>query len=165
MNHESNPGLYRRYDLRCEPAVSAWHRKPTFSRFCKWPRLRDKSALKDLASFAQYGLNPQDLRDVAKWEEITRAEEWETDTAFGLQDSELVEATERRFVHRVTRCRYAELWREQGRPDIGYQVHCRCDAAWWDRPPWNPNVRFEQPKTLMQGDDCCLFVQYLPDSQ
>jgi hypothetical protein len=30
---------------------------------------------------------------------------------------------------------------------------------------WNPNVRFEQPQALMQGDDCCLFVQYLPDTE
>ncbi len=124
---------------------------------------RQDRALQDLESFARHGLKPLDLRDVAKWEEITRAEDWETDSAFGLQDSELVEATERRYVHRLNRCRYAELWQEQGRPDIGYQIHCRCDAAWWDRPAWNPNVRFEQPKTLMQGDECCLFVQYLRD--
>ena len=26
-------------------------------------------------------------------------------------------------------------------------------------------MRFEQPKTLMQADDCCLFVQYLPDAE
>jgi hypothetical protein len=125
---------------------------------------REERAREDRASFAEHGLNPADLRDVAKWEAITRAEDWENDSAFGLQDSELVEATERRYVHRVTRCCYAELWHEHGRPDIGYQIHCRCDAAWWDRPAWNPNVRFEQPQTLMQGDDSCLFVQYLPDN-
>jgi hypothetical protein len=78
--------------------------------------------------------------------EITRAEDWEDDPAYGLQDSELVEATERRYVHRITRCRYAELWQEQGRPDIGYQIHCRCDVAWWDQPAWNSHVRFEQPR-------------------
>ena len=27
---------------------------------------------------------------------------------------------------------------------------------------WRPQVRFEQPKTLMQGDEYCLFIQYLP---
>lgn len=125
---------------------------------------RQERALEDLESFARHGLNPQDLRDVAKWEEITREEDWENDPAFGLQDSELVEATERRYVHRITCCRYAELWQELGRPDIGYQIHCRCDAAWWDRPAWSQEVRFEQPKTLMQGDECCLFIQYLPDA-
>ncbi|HSD83479.1 MAG TPA: L-2-amino-thiazoline-4-carboxylic acid hydrolase, partial [Anaerolineae bacterium] len=125
---------------------------------------REERAEEDRASFAGHGLNPADLRDVAQWEALTRTEEWEHDSAFGLQDTELVEATERRYVHRVTRCRYAELWREHGHPDIGYQVHCRCDAAWWDHPAWNPNVRFEQPQTLMQGAAYCLFVQYLPDA-
>ena len=48
-------------------------------------------------------------------------------------------------------------------PEIGYQIHCHTDQAWWDRPAWNPQVRFEQPKTLMQGDEYCLFVQYLPE--
>jgi hypothetical protein len=126
---------------------------------------RQERAQEDLESFARHALNPQDLRDVAKWEEITRAEDWENDPAYGLQDIELVEATKSRYVHRVTRCRYAELWREHGRPDIGYQIHCRCDVAWWDQPAWNPNVRFEQPKTLMRGADCCLFVQYLPEAE
>ena len=126
---------------------------------------REERATEDRASLTGHGLNPEDLRDVAKWVEITRAEDWENDPAFGLQDSELVEAAEHRYVHRITRCRYAELWQEQGRPDIGYQIHCRCDAAWWDQPAWNHNVRFEQPQTLMQGDDCCLFVQYLPAAE
>jgi len=124
---------------------------------------RETREKEDLASFAKHGLNPEDLRDVAKWNEITSEEDWEHNPAFGLQDVETVEATERRYVTKVTRCRYAELWREHGRSDIGYQIHCRCDIAWWDRPAWNPKVRFQQPKTIMQGDDCCLFIQYLPD--
>jgi hypothetical protein len=126
---------------------------------------RESREKDDRGSFAEHGLNPEDLRDVAKWNEITRKEDWEDDPAFGLQDVETVEATERRYVTKVTRCRYAELWREHGRSDIGYQIHCRCDTAWWDRPVWNPKVRFKQPKTLMQGDDCCLFVQCLPDDE
>jgi hypothetical protein len=34
--------------------------------------------------------------------------------------------------------------------------------AWWNRPAWNSEVQFEQPKTLMQGDDYRLFIQSLP---
>jgi len=121
-------------------------------------------AKEDLESFATHGLDPTDLHAAAKWIEVTREEDWESDPAFGLQDFAIVEATRQRLVMKVTRCRYAELWREHGRTDIGYQIHCRCDAAWWDRPAWNSKVRFEQPKTLMRGDDSCLFVQYLPDN-
>jgi hypothetical protein len=125
---------------------------------------REARAKDDLESFATHRLDPTDLRAAAKWIEITREEDWESDPAFGLQDFAIVEATRQRLVMKVTRCRYAELWQEHGRPDIGYQIHCRCDAAGWDQPAWNPSVRFEQPKTLMRGDDGCLFVQYRPDS-
>jgi hypothetical protein len=126
---------------------------------------RPLRAKEDLESFASYGLDANDLRDVAKWDELLRQEDWENNPAYGLQDFELVEARKDRYVHKVTRCLYADLWKAHDHPDIGYQIHCRTDVAWWDRPAWNPKVRFEQPKTLMQGDDCCLFIQYLPDDE
>ena len=126
---------------------------------------RETRRKEDVASYAKYGLNPADLRDAAKWYELLREEDWENNPVYGLQDFELVEATECRYVHKVTRCLYADLWKERSRPDIGYQIHCRTDIAWWDRPAWNSKIRFEQPKTLMQGDDNCLFIQYLPGDE
>ena len=116
----------------------------------------------ELESFAQYGLDPTNLSDAAKWDELLRQADWQDNPVYGLQDFELVETAARRYVHKVTRCRYAELWKSHGHPEIGYQIHCHTDLAWWDRPAWNSKVRFEQPKTLMQGDDYCLFIQYLP---
>jgi len=126
---------------------------------------REKRREDDLASFVQYGLDPEDLRDAAKWDGLLHEEDWENNSVYGLQNFELVEATEFRYVHKVTYCLYAELWKKHGRPDIGYQIHCRTDMAWWDRPAWNSKVRFEQPKTLMQGDDYCLFIQSLPSNE
>jgi hypothetical protein len=124
---------------------------------------RDERRVEDLESFRQHNLDPKDLRDAARWNELTREEDWENNSVYGLQDFELVEATRNRYVHKVTRCYYAELWKNHARTDIGYQIHCRTDMAWWDRPAWNPEVRFEQPKTIMQGDEYCLFIQYLPE--
>jgi hypothetical protein len=119
----------------------------------------------DLASLKEYGLSPNDLRDVSKWYDIWREKDWENNPAYGLQEFELVEATQYRYAHKVTSCYYAELWKKFGRPDIGYQIHCRTDKAWWNHPAWNPKVQFEQPKTLMQDDDYCLFVQSLSDKE
>ena len=119
----------------------------------------------DLASFAKYNLDPSDLRDAAKWDGILREEDWENNPVYGLQEFELVEASQYRYAHKVTYCYYAELWRKHGRPDIGYQIHCHTDIAWWNHPAWNPEVVFEQPKTLMQGDDFCLFIQSLPSKE
>jgi len=124
---------------------------------------REAREKEEREAFVKHGLKPENLRDVAKLNEITQEEDWEHDPAFGLQDIETVEATEHRYVLKVIRCRYAELWREHGHPDIGYQMHCRTDIPFWDHPVWNPKVRFKRPKTLMQGDDCCLFIQYLPN--
>jgi L-2-amino-thiazoline-4-carboxylic acid hydrolase len=124
-------------------------------------RTRPARREEDLESFAYYNLDPNDLRDAAKWDEVLRQEDWEGNPAYGLQEFELVEATERRYVHKVTACHYAELWKAHGRADIGYQIHCHTDVAWWDKPAWNPEVRFEQPKTIMQGDEYCLFTQYI----
>jgi hypothetical protein len=117
----------------------------------------------DLASIAHYQLDPGDLSDVARWVDQTWEDEWEDNPAYGLQEFETVEASQRRYAFKVTRCRYAELWTAQGHPEIGYQIHCHTDQLWWDHPAWNSRVRFEQPKTLMQGDDYCLFIQYLPE--
>lgn len=126
---------------------------------------REARREEDLAVFAQHGLDPNDLRDAARLDERLREEEWENNTVYGLQEFEVVEATRSRYVHHVKRCEYAEMWKQQGKPEIGYQIHCRTDKAWWDRPAWNPEVRFEQPKTIMQGDECCVFIQYLPEKR
>jgi hypothetical protein len=122
---------------------------------------RDERRQEDLALFAKFGLDPGDLRDAASLDDLLREADWESNPVYGLQSFELVEATPNRYVHKVTRCYYAELWKACGKPDIGYHIHCQTDQAWWDRPAWNPDVRFEQPKTLMRGDDCCVFIQYL----
>ncbi len=126
---------------------------------------RETRRAEALASFAQFNLDPTDLRDAARWDELTREEDWENNSVYGLQHFELVEATKLRYVHKVTLCYYADLWKNHTRADIGYQIHCRTDFAWWDRPAWNSAVRFEQPKTIMQGDDYCLFIQSLPDHE
>lgn len=114
-------------------------------------------------SFERHGLNPADMRDVAKWYQVSAEEGWENDPNFGLWEMEIAEATERRCALKITRCLHAQFWRELGHAEIGYQIQCRCDFAWFDRPAWNPAVRFKCPATLMRGDDYCLLVQYLSD--
>lgn len=123
----------------------------------------EERRLEDLESFKEHHLDPADLRDMAAWYTLLDEENWETESLYGLQERELVESTSTRFVQKVTRCYLSELWTKHGLPDIGYQIHCRTDAAWWDQPAWNPAIRFEQPQTLMQGDDHCLFVQTIPE--
>lgn len=127
-------------------------------------RTRETRRAEDLASFQQHNLDPENLADFGKWRELTDGEDWRNNPLFGLQDREQVESSPNRYVHKVTRCVYADLWKAQGLPEIGYQLHCVTDAAWWDRPARNPKIRFEHPQTLMQGADSCVFIQYIPQN-
>ena len=123
---------------------------------------REERRKDDLESFKKHGLDPADLSQMAIWYKLLDEENRETDSLYGLQDREIIESTPTRYVEKVTRCYLAELWKRHGLPEIGYQIHCRTDAAWWDRPAWNSEIRFEQPQTLMQGHDSCIFIQYIP---
>lgn len=125
---------------------------------------RETRRAEDLASFSQHQLDPENLADVAKWYALTNQEDWRNNPLFGLQEHEVVESSPHRYIHKVTRCYYADLWRAHDLAAIGYQIHCATDAAWWDHPAWNANVRFEQPKTLMQGAESCVFIQYIPEN-
>jgi hypothetical protein len=125
---------------------------------------RETRCAEDLSSLHQYKLDPENLSDIAQWYELVDQEDWQNNPTFGLQDRELVECSRFRYVHRVTRCYYADLWKKHGRQDIGYQIHCATDTAWWDLPDWNPKVRFTQTQTLMQGADSCIFIQYIPNN-
>lgn len=125
---------------------------------------REERKDEDLESLTEKGFDPKDMRDIAQWY-ILLNEDWKTNPNFGLQQWEIVKSLESRCVVKVSQCLYAEYWKECGHPDIGYQIHCRPDILWMDRPAWNQKVRFEHPKTLMQGDDCCLFIQYLPEKE
>jgi hypothetical protein len=61
----------------------------------------------------------------------------------------------------VTRCLYAEKYRELGAEDIGFLFSCARDAAWMEG--FNPNVRMERSRTIMQGDTRCDFCYELTD--
>ena len=52
-----------------------------------------------------------------------------------------------------TRCPYANLYRALGGEDWGFQLFCAADAELVEQ--FNPNIKFERTKTLMEGDDCC----------
>jgi hypothetical protein len=41
---------------------------------------RETRRAEDLASFAQYNLDPTDLRDAAQWDILLREEDWENNS-------------------------------------------------------------------------------------
>ncbi len=55
----------------------------------------------------------------------------------------------------VTRCRYAEMYREMGIPELGAILSCNRDGALIEG--FNPEVTFQRTQTLMSGAGHCDF--------
>lgn len=55
----------------------------------------------------------------------------------------------------VTRCRYAEMYRSLGVPEIGALLSCNRDGSLMEG--FNPDVEFTRTQTLMQGASHCDF--------
>jgi hypothetical protein len=67
-------------------------------------------------------------------------------------DTKVLENTEETRTYKMTKCLWANAFRESGAADIGYAIYCQSDYA----IARHDNEKLERNKTLMQGDDCCL---------
>ncbi len=68
---------------------------------------------------------------------------------------EVVEERERIFAFNVTRCRYAEMYRDLGIPQLGPILSCARDFALIEG--FNPSIRLSRTQTLMEGAPFCDF--------
>lgn len=67
---------------------------------------------------------------------------------------EIVTDTDDTFELNVTECVIASVFRESGLGgDIGHAAVCNMDYYW--PPAFNPLIKMERSKTLMEGDDHC----------
>lgn len=79
-------------------------------------------------------------------------EPWTRDDAMRI---DVQEQTDERLVFDVTRCRYAEMYRALGIPELGAVLSCNRDAALIEG--FNPDVTLERTETIMQGAARCDF--------
>jgi hypothetical protein len=68
---------------------------------------------------------------------------------------EVLEEGETIFAFNVTRCRYAEMYRELGIPQLGPILSCMRDFALIEG--FNPSIRLTRTQTLMEGAPYCDF--------
>ena len=68
---------------------------------------------------------------------------------------QVLEESRDRFDFNVTRCRYAELYKEWGLSDLGFQLQCSRDHAMLQG--FNGEFELERAQTIMQGASCCDF--------
>jgi hypothetical protein len=73
----------------------------------------------------------------------------------GSLDIEMVAADTDHLDFNVTRCRYAEFYKELGLADLGYLVHCNRDHAMIDG--FNPDLKLTRTQTVMEGASHCDF--------
>lgn len=76
-------------------------------------------------------------------------------TADGALEMEVLEATDEKFDFNITRCRYAETYREMGLAKIGHLMSCNRDGTFCQG--YDPKIRLERKQTIMEGAPCCTF--------
>ena len=89
-------------------------------------------------------------------------ERWTRDDALRI---EVVEHTEATYGFNVTRCRYAEMYREMGLADLGAVLSCNRDGAFCEG--YDPRLKLTRTQTLMGGASHCDFryrMEEAPDA-
>lgn len=84
---------------------------------------------------------------------------WQQDDALAM---EFIERSASRLDFNVTRCRYAEIYRELGVPELGALLSCNRDGEFCRG--YNPAIRMERTQTIMQGAPHCDFRYSLAPS-
>lgn len=77
---------------------------------------------------------------------------WQQDDALAI---DYLERTPERLSFDVTRCRYAEMYREMGLGDLGAVLSCNRDGEFC--VGFNPAIALSRTQTLMQGASHCNF--------
>jgi len=77
---------------------------------------------------------------------------WTREDALRL---DVKEQTEKTFAFNVTRCRYAEMYKELGVQEYGGLLSCGRDAALITG--FNPKIKFTRTQTIMSGAPYCDF--------
>jgi len=79
-------------------------------------------------------------------------EDWKKGDAYRM---DVLEQTDERLAFNVTRCRYAEMYRALGIPELGALLSCNRDFALVEG--FNPEVELTRTQTIMEGATHCDF--------
>lgn len=84
-------------------------------------------------------------------------------TAGGALEIDVLEHSDEVFAFNVTRCRYAEMYRELGLAELGATLSCNRDGSLMEG--FNPQVEFTRTQTIMSGATHCDFrYTHSPDA-
>jgi len=83
------------------------------------------------------------------------AKTWEPWLRGGTLDMEVISLTDGEYRFNVTRCAYAEMYREMGLAELGFTLSCNRDAALVEG--FSDRIEFQRTQTLMEGAPHCDF--------
>lgn len=84
---------------------------------------------------------------------------WTKDDALHI---DILEQDDEKLHFNVTRCRYAELYKALGIPELGAVLSCNRDFALIDG--FNPDAKLTRTQTIMEGASHCNFRYTFPQS-
>jgi hypothetical protein len=70
-------------------------------------------------------------------------------------DYHVIEQLQDAFAIDVTRCRYAEFYKELGEPELGFLLVCSADFT--TAEGFGPDIKLTRTQTIMQGAGHCDF--------
>ncbi len=112
-----------------------------------------KAAVAEGKAFAKRAEGQTSLADFIKLYDL-----W---TANGALEVTVLRADETHFDFDVTRCKYAETYREMGLGKIGRLLSCNRDGTFCEG--YNARIKLEREQTIMEGAACCTFrYRYQP---
>ena len=114
-----------------------------------------EAAIAEGRDFAKKHGGPGGLRGFLSFQHL-----WDAD---GALETEVARSTDDEYVYRVTRCRYAEMYRDMGLADIGFELSCNRDATF--ATGYDPRIRLSRTQTIMQGAPHCDFRYALPKAE
>jgi L-2-amino-thiazoline-4-carboxylic acid hydrolase len=107
-----------------------------------------KAAIAEGKSFAAKAPNGEtSMADFIKLYEL-----W---TADGALEMEVLEANDTTFNFNITRCKYAETYKEMGLERIGPLLSCNRDGTFCQG--FDPRIKLDRAQTIMEGANYCTF--------
>lgn len=73
----------------------------------------------------------------------------------GALEIDVLRADDTHFDFNVTRCKYAETYREMGLGKIGHLLSCNRDGSFCEG--YDERIKLEREQTIMAGASCCTF--------
>jgi len=106
-----------------------------------------RAAIESGKAFAAKAAGGADLKSFQDIQHL-----WTKDDALRI---EVLEANDKVFDFNVTRCRYAETYREMGLGEIGHLLSCNRDGAFCEG--YSSHIKLERSQTIMGGASHCDF--------